>query len=70
MRKQKIPTYHVFRRYRLKTIYSGTNFFDFQIILSITAQSIFAVEPSGRARWKVFLIEIIENISRKKQHQQ
>jgi hypothetical protein len=45
---QTISAYHVFRKYRLKNIYSGTNFsifFDFRLILSITAQSIFAVEP-------------------------
>jgi hypothetical protein len=50
--------YHVFQKYRLKTVYSGTNFSsfpDFRLILSITAQSIFAIEPS--ARWKGILKE-------------
>jgi hypothetical protein len=37
----KTTAYHVFRKYRLKTIYIGTNFssfLDFRLILSITAQ--------------------------------
>jgi hypothetical protein len=57
---QKIWAYHVFRKYRLKTIYSGTNFssfLDFRLILSITAQSIFAAEPSSWARWKGISID-------------
>jgi hypothetical protein len=62
LQKPKISAYHVFRKYRLKTIYSGTNFLsflDFPLILSITTQSIFVVEPSAWARWKRILIENI-----------
>jgi hypothetical protein len=36
------------------------------MLLSITAQSIFAVEPSAWARWKGILIEIIAKIKNKK----
>jgi hypothetical protein len=62
---KKISAYHVFRKYRLKTIYSGTNFssfLDFRLILFITAQSIFAVEPSAWASWKGILMENITKI--------
>jgi hypothetical protein len=51
IKKQKIPAYHVFRKYRLKTIYSGTNFssfLDFRLILSITAQC--SVNLCGRTK--------------------
>jgi hypothetical protein len=57
--------YYDFRKYRLKIIYSGTNFssfLDFRLILSITAQSIFAVELSVWARWKGILIDNITKI--------
>jgi hypothetical protein len=67
--KQKICVIHAFRKYRLKTIYSGTNFssfLDFRVILSITAQSIFALEPSVWARWKGILRENITKIKNKK----
>jgi hypothetical protein len=60
LKKQKISAFHVIQKYRLKTIYSGTNFsslLDFRLILSITAQSIFAVEPSAWARWIGISIE-------------
>jgi hypothetical protein len=58
---------------KYKTIYSGTNFSSFldfgfstnTVILSITAQSIFAVEPSVWANWKGILIE---NITKKKEN--
>jgi hypothetical protein len=62
---KKILAFHVFRKYRLKTIYGGTNFssfLNFRLILSITAQSIFTVEPSAWARWKCILIENITKI--------
>jgi hypothetical protein len=65
IRKLAIPAYHVFRKNRLKTIYSGTHFssfLDFRLIFSITTQSIFAVEPSVWARWKGILIENITKI--------
>jgi hypothetical protein len=39
---------------------------DFQLILSITAQSIFAVEPSAWARLKGILIENLTKIENKK----
>jgi hypothetical protein len=48
-KKTKIICISRFRKYSLKTIYSGTNFksfLDFRLILSITAKSIFAVKPS------------------------
>jgi hypothetical protein len=51
-------------------MYSGTNFsnfLDFRVILSITAQSIFAVEPSVWARWKGILIENITKIKKQQQ---
>jgi hypothetical protein len=57
---KKIWAYHIFRKYPLKTIYSGTNFssfLDFRLILSITAQSIFAVKRSACARWKGISID-------------
>jgi hypothetical protein len=60
IKKQKISAYYVFRKYRLKIIYSGTNFssfLDVRLILSITAQSVFAVKLSAWARWKGILIE-------------
>jgi hypothetical protein len=57
MNKQKISAYHVFRKYRLITIYSGTNLSRFlvsRLLLSITWPvteidwpSIFAVNPSA-----------------------
>jgi hypothetical protein len=62
IKKQKLSAYHVFRKYPHKIIYSGTNFssfFDCRLILSITVQSIFAVEPSAWTRWKGILIENI-----------
>jgi hypothetical protein len=52
-KKQKIYAYQVFQKYRLKNIYSGTNI---RVILSITAQSIFAVKASAWARWKGILL--------------
>jgi hypothetical protein len=61
--EQKISAYYVFRKYRLKTIYSGTNFSRFfysRLILSITAQPIFAVAPSAWACWKGILIRNIK----------
>jgi hypothetical protein len=39
-----------------------SSFLDFRLILSITAQSIFAVEPSVWARWKDILLDIITKI--------
>jgi hypothetical protein len=62
IKKQKISALHVFQKYTQKTIYSGINFssfLDFRLILSITAQSIFAVEPSAWTRSKGILIENI-----------
>jgi hypothetical protein len=64
--------YHVFRKYRLKSIYSGTNFLsflDFRFILSITAQSIFALEPSAWPRWKGILIDNFTKKQKKQQQQ-
>jgi hypothetical protein len=65
---------HVFQKYRI--IFSGTNFsrfLDSRLILSISAQSIFAVEPSVWARWtgiltekikkkQIFLLGVTENV--------
>jgi hypothetical protein len=71
IKKQKISAYHIFRKYRFKIIY-GTNFssfLDFRVIHSITAQSIFEVEPSAWARWKGILIENITKIKQEKQQQ-
>jgi hypothetical protein len=51
-RFSKIPSQSYF--------YNGTNFssfLDFRVILSITAQSIFVVEPSAWYCWKDILIE-------------
>jgi hypothetical protein len=70
IKKQKISEYHVFRKYRLNIIYSDTNFssfLDFRVILSITAPSIFAAEPSAWVRWKGILIE---NIKKEEKQQQ
>jgi hypothetical protein len=68
--KMSVSLYtHVFRKYHLKTIYSGTSFssfLDFRLILSITALSIFGVEPSAWARLKGILIENITKIKYKK----
>jgi hypothetical protein len=58
---------HDFLKYRLKTIYSGakfSSFLDFRLLLSITAQTILAVEPT--ARWEGILIENITKIKNKK----
>jgi hypothetical protein len=69
IKKQIISAYHVFRKYRLKTIHSGTNFpsfLDFRLLLSITAQSIFAVEPTVSARWKGISIDNFTKIKNKK----
>jgi hypothetical protein len=41
---------------------------DFRLILSIAAQSIFAIEPSGWACWKGITIDNLKK--RKKQQQQ
>jgi hypothetical protein len=63
-KKTKKSAQYVFRKYRLKTIYSGTNFsrfLDFRLILSITTQSIFALEASAWARWKGSSIEKSKN---------
>jgi hypothetical protein len=63
IKKQKTSASLVFQKYRLKTIYSGTNFsifLDLRVILSITAQSIFAVEP----RWKESFRENITKINK------
>jgi hypothetical protein len=52
-----------------KKYLSGTNFssfLDLRVILSITAQSIFPIEPSAWARWKDILIENITKIKNKK----
>jgi hypothetical protein len=68
MKKQNISEYHSFRKYRLKTIYNGTNFssfLDFRLILSITAQSIYVVEASAWTQWKGILIEIIKKTTKK-----
>jgi hypothetical protein len=69
--KQKISAYLVFRKYCLKTIYSGTNFssfLDFRLIFSITAQSIFGVKPSAWVRWKATFIEHITKIKKMKKN--
>jgi hypothetical protein len=69
IKKQKISAYHVFRKHRHKTIYSGTNFssfLDVRLILSVTAQSIFAVEPSAWERWKGILRENITKTTKTK----
>jgi hypothetical protein len=66
--KKKIWAYHVFRKYRLK-LFIGTkfsSFLDFRLILSITAQSIFAVENCWKG-WKGILID---NFTKKQEKQQ
>jgi hypothetical protein len=58
--KKKLSANYVFRKYRLKTIYNRTNFsryLDSQLILFVTAQSIFTVEPSAWVRWKGILLD-------------
>jgi hypothetical protein len=68
-KKQKIWVYYIFRKNRLKIIYSGTHFssfLDFRLILYITAQTIFAVEPSAGARWKGISIDHFTKIKNKK----
>jgi hypothetical protein len=57
MKKQKnicIP------RISKKPSQNFSSFLDFRLILSITAQSIFAEEPRAWARWKSILIENIK----------
>jgi hypothetical protein len=40
----------------------------FDLLLSITAQSIFAIEPDAWARWKGILIENIKKQEKQQQH--
>jgi hypothetical protein len=61
-KKQKI--YLDFRKYHFKTIHSGSNFLrslDSRVVLSVTAQSIFGVEPSVSAHWKGILFKKLKN---------
>jgi hypothetical protein len=64
IKKQKISAY--FANSVSKLFIAAQTFLDFLLILSITAQSIFAVEPSTRARWKGILIKNITKIKNKK----
>jgi hypothetical protein len=68
IKKQKISAYHVFRKYRLKTFYSGTNFSSLLNFRLITAQSIFVVEPRVWSRWKGPLTEKINGVAEKWNH--
>jgi hypothetical protein len=65
IKKQKIPSQNYLLRHKL---------FEFprisRVKLSITAQSMFAVEPSVWARWKGILIENITKIKKQEKQQQ